>query len=1152
MNSTILGLRKNRDLFQQELDWSNLNKHPDAPLAVVIETPTDQDGCTGSFKSRTLTRPMRQWAILQIGRSHRVLIQETDDAHRIPKILKGAVEKTGRKINTLVLSGAGDTGSIDFGKSSLTVADAKHKVYKDTLAKGSTILLWGSRNGNELDYAFSTALPQVRIVAAKRFLDSFDTFIHPYFCSQHRAIECSMSGEKPFARVLENGIIQQPCQNERPSNSQLKSFKSFLEKFANSDDFGDPVAQVYLGNNYKSEDLGFPHDAFTSLEWMNQAAQQGFGPGYYYLGKAYELGECSFMKSDKETLSCYLEGAELNDPFSLARLGIAYERGDFNLEPSPIKAAEYYKRAFELGIETAGYLLFSLYLNFPELSPKADKIGQEWLRLAVEKSCMFSRNILAVSQEIQIAEFSEKNFLDWIDALNQTKGPEAPIVLIIQSANDSKNAFAPMYTIPYISPLSITHKIVFQRLSDAQELHTVLRTVVAEYPSKKINGLIFDAHGGKESMQFGNSQYLSSDIDPAVYDDVLDDRPWVILNSCSTGLGFNQAFSAAIPRAAIFASKEELSNWSSQLYYCDQHKRVELSSQVNGKEFAIVCENGKESSPCIAPGGSNWLAILNQMRKHAKDGNPQAQFQLALYYSNQPDGAEKYRDLALKWARKSVEQGFTPAYSLIGKLFEKGTETVPKSDVEAIKWYLLGMSKGDQACYEAVGRFYAEGRGRLPKAELIAENSFKLGMSRNDKHAGVSFAEQILRNKMLNYSGNEEPLDLINHSFSLDSLDRAFYLKEELHFEPNKPQILSQFLSELEASNQKKKADSAITLVVQIPDPIRGINMSLNNRSAMLELAKKSRVEFCICEKKEDLPKELKKAVKKAGRKIDTFILDGRLEYPNPDLWKEFYEARDVHRNIYKENFSPTVKVFLLGSYHQDDVQGAIKRVLPGSCVMAATTLSRDTPLLFSYLAKEKRFDLMNFKSESEIQQPAMNLKRFLEKQAANNNAAAALELGKRYKIGDGSAFAQNEDLAIEWFRIAAEQGSGEACAELGSGHYLQRSSLLKSEEEAFRWFERGAELKNPQSLYSMGYFLLKGLAGKEASAAAAESYFKQAAEMGHQEAMFVLSILYDPAGSYNEEGIERLESKAYYWCERAAIRGHQAAIERLALLKGR
>ena len=168
--------------------------------------------------------------------------------------------------------------------------------------------------------------------------------------------------------------------------------------------------------------------------------------------------------------------------------------------------------------------------------------------------------------------------------------------------------------------------------------------------------------------------------------------------------------------------------------------------------------------------------------------------------------------------------------------------------------------------------------------------------------------------------------------------------------------------------------------------------------------------------------------------------------------------------------------------------------------------------------------------------------------------AEAQFNLALCYEHGKGVE--QDQAEAIRWYRAAAEQGDAKAQFSL-AGFYFEGNGVEKSWEKALLWTKRAhehgydlaaqlleefEELKT--SAYEAGGAQLKG--GDSTQAA---QYFRDAAELGHVEAQFLLALCYEIG-----TGVEESAAEAFYWYSKAAEQGHTSAQFNLAICyeKGR
>lgn len=102
----------------------------------------------------------------------------------------------------------------------------------------------------------------------------------------------------------------------------------------------------------------------------------------------------------------------------------------------------------------------------------------------------------------------------------------------------------------------------------------------------------------------------------------------------------------------------------------------------------------------------------------ASRGLPQAQFRLALYYSDgklvQPDYS-----LAATWARKASEQGYAKAQCMLGNFLLEGMG-VDIDEKQAAVWITKAAEQGDSEAQALVAKLYTQGRG-VPADKSLAK-----------------------------------------------------------------------------------------------------------------------------------------------------------------------------------------------------------------------------------------------------------------------------------------------------------------------------------------------------------------------------------------------------------------------------------------------
>ena len=131
--------------------------------------------------------------------------------------------------------------------------------------------------------------------------------------------------------------------------------------------------------------------------------------------------------------------------------------------------------------------------------------------------------------------------------------------------------------------------------------------------------------------------------------------------------------------------------------------------------------------------------------------------------------------------------------------------------------------------------------------------------------------------------------------------------------------------------------------------------------------------------------------------------------------------------------------------------------------------------------------------------------KKAYEKAMSQINAgdpSAQFVVGKIYDYGNGGV-TQNQEVAVRWYRRAAEQGYPGAqfnmgnCCQLGEG-------VEQNKEEAVYWYRQAARQGDADSQYMLGLCYASG-DGVAKNARKAIEWFKEASRQGHRLAQDIL-----------------------------------------------
>ena len=93
-------------------------------------------------------------------------------------------------------------------------------------------------------------------------------------------------------------------------------------------------------------------------------------------------------------------------------------------------------------------------------------------------------------------------------------------------------------------------------------------------------------------------------------------------------------------------------------------------------------------------------------------------------------GLEKSDAEAVKWYRKSAEQGYAIAQNRLGNMYQKG-RGVEQSNVEAVKWYRKSAEQGNATAQFNLGWMYENGRG-VEKSNTEAVKWFRKSAEQGD------------------------------------------------------------------------------------------------------------------------------------------------------------------------------------------------------------------------------------------------------------------------------------------------------------------------------------------------------------------------------------------------------------------------------------
>ena len=138
---------------------------------------------------------------------------------------------------------------------------------------------------------------------------------------------------------------------------------------------------------------------------------------------------------------------------------------------------------------------------------------------------------------------------------------------------------------------------------------------------------------------------------------------------------------------------------------------------------------------------------LNALRGYGDD-----QLQLGICFQL-GEHVTKNEKEAVRWYKKSMNQGYYQAYQALGLCYADGIGV--KADAnQAIRLFKLGIAKGDKYCYFRLANIYYDGNG-VPLNYASAAYYYKLGAEKGDKYSKWMLGYCYLHGQGLTENRNE-------------------------------------------------------------------------------------------------------------------------------------------------------------------------------------------------------------------------------------------------------------------------------------------------------------------------------------------------------------------------------------------------------------
>jgi TPR repeat protein len=159
--------------------------------------------------------------------------------------------------------------------------------------------------------------------------------------------------------------------------------------------------------------------------------------------------------------------------------------------------------------------------------------------------------------------------------------------------------------------------------------------------------------------------------------------------------------------------------------------------------------------------------------------------------------------------------------------------------------------------------------------------------------------------------------------------------------------------------------------------------------------------------------------------------------------------------------------------------------------------------------------------------------KNRFQRAAALGNAKAMM--GMSWLYGNGHGVPKDENEALRWRRMSADNGNTDAMQSIGYA-YEKGEGVPQDYAEALRWFKKAAERNDASAMMSIASLYENGR-GVTKDYAEAMRWFRKAADLGDSFAAYSIGMHYLFAW-----GVPKDESKAREWIKKAAALGDSLA----------
>lgn len=150
---------------------------------------------------------------------------------------------------------------------------------------------------------------------------------------------------------------------------------------------------------------------------------------------------------------------------------------------------------------------------------------------------------------------------------------------------------------------------------------------------------------------------------------------------------------------------------------------TELLAVLHGTKGVAARRNDHVPAPRKETGAAQPSVSLDEWKRRAEQGDPDAQCELAFIYAKGIN-TERNEAEAVEWYRKAAEQGHTGAQFNLGVMYAKG-RGVAQSFEQAMKWYDRAAEQGHTIAQATLATMYMKGVGAAKDLQVAFDWSLR-------------------------------------------------------------------------------------------------------------------------------------------------------------------------------------------------------------------------------------------------------------------------------------------------------------------------------------------------------------------------------------------------------------------------------------------